>query len=237
MGRLPALPILYWGLPVLAFGLGAILLMTLGLQLACRCGPLDVPALLIAVYFTSSGLVALVARWRDATNLADSALFAIGFGVLIGALGVETQKLLAFQRPLATLSGQLTRVDVMRHRGGGVDATLTLSGGRRVTWNCAWTDCHGRDDALLSLRRDLPQAARMQVAGNQLIGLTADSVQILDPERDRPRQFGVRVLSVGFCGLALAGLTLFGYFRWRKTKATYVTPAATVLPKLRRPRP
>lgn len=229
---------LYWGLPVLAFGLGAIALLGLGLRQICQCGPPDIPALLVALYFTGSGLAALIARWRDAVDLADGALLAIGVGLAIGMLGMETRKLMAFRQPLTPLSGQLTTVSVVGHnRTPGADATLTLSDGRHLTWGCGWFDCRGRDDALRALRNDLPMPAQALVAGSQLIGLTADGVQILDPERERMRQFGVRVLSVVFSSLILAGLALFGYFRWRKVRPTYVRPEPTILPKLRRPRP
>lgn len=238
MGRLPALPILYWGLPVLASGLGAMALLASGLQLICRCGASSVPVFLGALYFTVFGLVAMGARWRKATGLANGALFAIGIGLMIGVLGIETGRLLALRHPLVTVSGELASVSVGRpKRLPGADAKLVLSDGRRLTWSCGWFDCRGRDDALRGLRRDLPMPAQMQVAGSQLVGLTADGVQILDPEREHARQFGVRVLSVGFCSLVLAGLALFGYFRWRGTKASYVRLAPVVLPKLRRPRP
>jgi hypothetical protein len=238
MKRLPALPLLHWGLPVLAFGLGAIAFLASGLRLSCRCGTSGMPVFLVALYFTTLGLVALVARWRDATNLADGALLAIVSGVAVGALGIETDKLLALRRPLSTVSGELASVSVVgSHRLRSAGATLILAGGRRLTWSCGWFDCRGRDDALSGLHRDLPLPVQMQVAGSQLVGLAADGVQILDPERELPRQFGARVLSVGFCGLILAGLTLFGYFRWRRTKARYVRPSPTVLPKLRRLRP
>lgn len=228
---------LRWGLPALAFGLGGMALLATGLQLACRCGPPNPSAFLVGLYFASSGFVALVARWRAATGLADGALFAIGFGIVVGALGIEAHKLLVFQRPIETLSGQLTSVSVSHlNRGHGVDANLTLADGRSARWTCG-SFCRDRYDALRSLRWDVPIPAQMQVAGNQLIGLTADGVQILDPERERTRQFGVRVLSVGFCGLILAGLALFGYSRQRRPKASYLRPAPIVLPKLRRPRP
>lgn len=193
--------------------------------------------ILVALYFTALGLVALVARWRQAANLADGALFAIVAGLVSGALVFQADKLLALRRPLLAVSGELASVSVdFARRLPGADATLTLSDGRRVTWSCGWFDCRGRDDALVALHRDLPMPARMLVAGEQLVGLIADDVEILDAKRELPRQFGVRVLWVGFCSAILAGLALFGYSQWRRTKTGYVRPPSRVLPKLRRVR-
>jgi hypothetical protein len=235
--RLSAVPVLYWGLPILAFCLGAIVLMASGQHLGCRCGPPGVQGVLVGLYFTVFGLVAMVARWRGARDLADGGLLVIGFGAAMLLTVHEAGLLVALQRPLQSVSGQLLTISAnratRRHEAG---ATLVLEGGRTVTWSCGGS-CRGRDSALQSLRRDTPTPVQMQVAENRLVGLTANGVQILDSQTERSRQFGEHVVRTGFCGLVLAGLVLFGYFRWRRPMATYTRPPATVLPTLRRPRP
>ena len=237
MGRLPALPLLYWGLPVLSFGLGVIALVAIGLQLACRCGAVGAPQVLIALYFTLFGLTALAARWRGVTNLADASLLAIGLGAAALLLVGEVKQVSALRRPLQTVSGQMVSIYARQATGRyDAQATLELADGRRVTWSCG-SFCRGRDLALKSLHGNTPMPVQMQLAGSRLVGLTADGVQILDPQIERQRQIGSHVLLSGLWSLVLAGLLMFGYFRWRRLKATYTRPPPTVLPKLRRLRP
>ncbi len=204
-----------WGIPLFAMVLGAAIATKAGLVLACGCAARgDMTEYLVGgLFFTVTGLTAVLARMRGALPLAQGSVLAIGAGMMFLMVAQATGDWRALNGPRQVVVGQLASV-TSTGRKHGVALILNMADGRRYDWGCDNSNCNGRDVELAKLRWEAPVAAELEVAGHLLVGLKVADVQLLDPAREVPRQSSERQGTTIIFGLIMAVLFLAIYALW-----------------------
>ena len=90
-------------------------------------------------------------------------------------------------QPPAVVVGQLAEVTTWQGRRT-TNYALTLSDGRRFTWDCGASGCRRAEEQVKALRWETPLTVTLQLHGAQVVGLTARDVEIVSSELDAPRQ-------------------------------------------------
>jgi hypothetical protein len=203
--------LIWWGLPILCAGLGAMAAAYMGEGGMFGSGPGQIgPLMLLAGYILVVGLLAVIFRMRQ--NLAafegrdrfdkpvEAAMVALCVPILAAGIWLFAAGLRADLGPSRTVAGQLEHIDKVGAFGRSFGINLVTTASPlilpcRVERNC------GSPVPLLRLQ---PGAKlEVELLNGKVLGLKADGRQLVEPAVQRNWR-------VGFAGLGLALLLAYG---------------------------
>ncbi|KRB41587.1 hypothetical protein [Phenylobacterium sp. Root700] len=202
--------LVWWGLPILCAGFGALVANYVGMDTNVGPGGLGQgPLLLIGGYFAAVGLLAVIFRARQSQVLFDdrarfdkpveAAMVALCAPVLVAGLWVFTTGFLADFGPSQTVRGRLQAVDEIGAFGRSYaidldNAAYPLLLQCRLQRNC------GSPTPLLRLKAGSPVEA--EVLNKRMLGLKVAGQELVSPVRQR-------TIRLAFGGGLLAALLLY----------------------------
>lgn len=204
--------LVWWGLPILCAGFGAMAAAYLGERGMFGRGPGQIgPLMLIGVYFAVVGLLAVVFRMRQ--NQAsfegrdrfdkpvEVAMVALCVPILAAGIWLFAAGLKADLGPSRTVAGPLQSIDRVGAfgRSFGIDLETTAS---PMILQCRLARNCGSPTPLMRLAPGT--AVEVEVLHGKVLGLKAGGRQLVDPAVQRNWRVGLG--SVGLIALLLYGV-------------------------------
>jgi hypothetical protein len=184
--------LVWWGLPILCAGLGALAAAYLGENGAFSSRPPAALLVVCGVYFAAVAALALVFRLRQGQAAYDerqrfdkpveAAMVAMCAPILLAGLWLFAASFLADFRPSHTVQGKLSSIDRIGAFGRSYAIDLTNTTTPPVLKCRLQRDC-GSPVPLPRLQPGAQMA--VELLNHRVIGLTADGRQLVDPGPQR----------------------------------------------------
>lgn len=201
--------LVWWGLPILCAGLGALAAIYAGSGSAFGFGPRRGALLLVAGYFVLVGLLAVIFRVRQSQVTFDdrqrfdkpveAAMVAMCAPILLAGLWVAATSFVADFGPTQTIAGKIESVDQVGAFGRSFAIDLDRTA-RPLILECPLDRRCGSPVSLMQLKVGSP--AELRILNGDVIGVRSADRQLVDPGSQRS-------LRLVFGGAAL--LLLIGY--------------------------